>query len=123
PPDSQVTANIVPAIPFAFVTISLIVNIIRSGRVNEEEGVGGALDRAITPNGGSRLAASADSENLYPKVNFVFPIILFAGFCILPLVFAPFWLGQFTIGVTLAVVFLAYTLVTGEGGMLWLCQI
>ena len=44
-----------------------------SGRVNEEEGVGGALDRAITPNGGSRLAASADAENLYPKLNFIVP--------------------------------------------------
>ena len=123
PPDSEFTAKVLPSIPFAFVVISLIVNILRSGRVNEDDGVGGALDRAITPNGGSRLAASADSEDLYPKVNFVFPIILFAGVCILPLVFAPFWLGQFTVGVSLAVVFLAYTLITGEGGMLWLCQI
>ncbi len=123
PPDSEVTANIVPAIPFAFVTISLIVNIIRSGRVNEEEGVGGALDRAITPNGGSRLAASADSEDLYPKLNFTFPIILFAFICILPLIFNSYWQGQMMTGVALAVIFLSYTLVTGEGGMLWLCQI
>ena len=82
PPDSEVTANIIPSIPFAFVVISLIVNIIRSGRVNEEEGVGGALDRAITPNGGSRLAASADTEDFYPKLNFCFPVVLFA--CRLP---------------------------------------
>jgi branched-chain amino acid transport system permease protein len=123
PPDSEFTARVLPSIPFAFVVISLIVNIIRSGRVSEDDGVGGALDRAITPNGGSRLAASADSENLYPKVNFVFPVILFAGVCLLPLIFKPFWLGQLTVGVSLAVVFLAYTLVTGEGGMLWLCQI
>jgi branched-chain amino acid transport system permease protein len=123
PPDSEVTANIVPAIPFAFVTISLIVNIIRSGRVNEEEGVGGALDRAITPNGGSRLAASADSEDLYPKLNFTFPIILFAAICLLPLIFAPYWQALMVSGVALAVIFLSFTLVTGEGGMLWLCQI
>lgn len=123
PPDSEVTANIVPAIPFAFVTVSLIVNIIRSGRVNEEEGVGGALDRAITPNGGSRLAASSDSENLYPKLNFTFPIVIFAAICILPLIFAPYWQSLMVTGVALAVVFLSYTLVTGEGGMLWLCQI
>ncbi len=123
PPDSEITANIVPAIPFVFVVISLVVNIIRSGRVNEEEGVGGALDRAITPNGGSRLAASADSEDLYPKLNFTFPIVLFAGICILPLIFAPYWQGQMMTGVALAVIFLSYTLVTGEGGMLWLCQI
>jgi len=123
PPDSEITANIVPSIPFAFVVISLIVNIIRSGRVNEEEGVGGALDRAITPNGGSRLAASSDSENVYPKLNFTFPIIIFAAICILPLIFAPYWQSLMVTGVALAVVFLSYTLVTGEGGMLWLCQI
>ena len=123
PPDSEITANIVPSIPFAFVVISLIVNIIRSGRVNEEEGVGGALDRAITPNGGSRLAASSDSEDLYPKLNFTFPIVLFVGICILPLIFAPYWQSLMVTGVALAVVFLSYTLVTGEGGMLWLCQI
>ena len=123
PPDSEVTANIVPAIPFAFVVISLIVNLWRSGRVNEEEGVGGALDRAITPNGGSRLAASTDSEDLYPKLNFTFPIVIFAAICILPLIFAPYWQSLMVTGVALAVVFLSYTLVTGEGGMLWLCQI
>jgi branched-chain amino acid transport system permease protein len=123
PPDSEVTANIIPSIPFAFVVVSLIYNIIRSGRVNEEEGVGGALDRAITPNGGSRLAASTDSENLYPKLNFWFPVGIFAFACVLPLIFKPYWLGLFGTGITLAIVFLAYTLVTGEGGMLWLCQI
>ena len=123
PPDSEITANIVPAIPFAFVVISLIVNIVRQGRVNEEEGVGGALDRAITPNGGSRLAASSDSENLYPKLNFTFPVILFAGICILPLIFSSYWQSLMVTGIALAVIFLSYTLVTGEGGMLWLCQI
>ena len=123
PPDSEVTANIVPSIPFAFVVISLIINIIRSGRVNEEEGVGGALDRAITPNGGSRLAASADTEDYYPKTNFYFPVVLFGVACLLPLVLEPYWLGLFMTSVCVAVSFLAMTLVTGEGGMLWLCQI
>jgi branched-chain amino acid transport system permease protein len=123
PPDSEVTANIIPAIPFAFVVIALIVNLARSGRVNEEEGVGGALDRAITPNGGARLAASTDSENLYPKLNFFFPVVIFAGVCVLALIFKPYWLGLLETGATLAVIFLSYTLVTGEGGMLWLCQI
>jgi branched-chain amino acid transport system permease protein len=123
PPDSDVTANIIPSIPFAFVVVSLIVNLARSGRVNEEEGVGGALDRAITPNGGARLAASTDSENLYPKLNFWFPVVLFAGICLLPLIFKPYWLGLLATGITLAIIFISYTLVTGEGGMLWLCQI
>ncbi len=123
PPDSEVTSNIVPSIPFAFVVISLIVNIIRSGRVNEEEGVGGALDRAITPNGGSRLAASADTNDYYPKTNFYFPVVLFGVACLMPLILEPYWLGLFLTSVCVSVAFLAMTLVTGEGGMLWLCQI
>ncbi len=123
PSDSQLTTNIVPAIPFAFVVVSLVINLARAGRVNEEEGVGGALDRAIKPNGGTRLAASVDTENHYPRLNFWFPVVVFAGIALLPLIFAPYWAGVLMTGVCLAIVFMSYTLVTGEGGMLWLCQI
>ena len=123
PPDSEFTAGLIPSIPFIFVVISLVVNVIRTGRVNEEEGVGGALDRAITPQGASRLAASATPDNPYPRLNFFFPAVLFAMFVGLVFVFNPFWLGQFGRAAALAVVFLSITLVTGEGGMLWLCQV
>jgi branched-chain amino acid transport system permease protein len=123
PPDSEVTANLIPAIPFAFVVISLVVNLLRAGRINEEEGVGGALDRAITPNGGTRLAASADTENPYPRLNFWFPVAVFGFVSFLPVLFNPYWDGVLTTGVALAVLFLSFTLVTGEGRMLWLCQI
>ena len=73
PTDSQFTANIIPSIPFVFIVISLIINIVRSGRVNEEEGVGGALDRAITPHGGSRLAASVDVDEPLPEAQLLLP--------------------------------------------------
>jgi branched-chain amino acid transport system permease protein len=122
PSDSQIATNVIPAIPFAFVVISLVVNLARAGRVNEEEGVGGALDRAIKPHGGIRLAASADSENLYPRLNFWFPVVVFAIVAFLVLIANSFWVGVLATGVCLAVVFMSYTLVTGEGGMLWLCQ-
>ena len=123
PPDSEFTAKVVPSIPFVFVVLSLIYNIARSGRVNEADDVGGALDRAITPNGGSRLGAAAGVDNPYPRLNFGFPVVVFAAVCVLALVLAPFWLSLLGTAVALAVVFLSYTLVTGEGGMLWLCQI
>src|SRR5581483_11611389 len=61
PPDSQFTADVVPSIPFVFIVLSLVYNIVRSGRVSETDGVGGALDRAIVPHGSSRLAASVDA--------------------------------------------------------------
>ena len=41
--------------------------------------MGGALDRAITPHGGSRLAASTDADDPYPKLNFFFPIVALRG--------------------------------------------
>jgi branched-chain amino acid transport system permease protein len=123
PSDSQITTNAVPSIPFVFVVVSLIINLARAGRVNEEEGVGGALDRSIKPHGGTRLAASADAENLYPRLNFWFPVVVFAGIALLPLILAPYWTTVLMTGVCLAVVFISYTLVTGYGGMLWLCQI
>ena len=40
PTDSQFTAAVIPSIPFVFIVISLIYNLVRLGRVNEEEGVG-----------------------------------------------------------------------------------
>lgn len=123
PPTSPVTANVIPAIPFVFVVVSLVVNLARSGRVDEEQGVGGALDRAITPNGGVRLAASTDVDDRFPRLDVGVPVVVFLGVAVLPLVFSGFWQGILATGVALAVVFLSYTLVTGEGGMLWLCQI
>jgi branched-chain amino acid transport system permease protein len=101
----------------------LLYYVLRSGSVNEDEGVGGALDRAITPHGGSRLAASADNGDPFPRLNFFFPVVVFAIVCTFPLFFDTYWMGLLGTAATLAIVFLAYTLVTGEGGMLWLCQI
>ena len=37
--------------------------------------------------------------------------------------FDQFWVGVFAQGIALAIIFLSYTLVTGEGGMISLCQI
>jgi branched-chain amino acid transport system permease protein len=46
----------------------------------------------------------------------------FAVVCILPLVLTQFWTGLIGEGVSLGIIFLSFTLVTGEGGMIWLCQ-
>jgi branched-chain amino acid transport system permease protein len=123
PPTSDITAAVIPSIPFAFIAIVLVYNIVRGGRVDEAEGVGGALDRAITPTGGNRLAAAAQVDNPMPRLTFAFPLILFAVVCILPLILRPFWVGLLGQAAALAIAMLSYTLVTGEGGMLWLCQI
>ena len=51
PPSSNWTTEIVDAVPFMFIAVFLLYNLIRRGRVGETERVGGALDRAITPQG------------------------------------------------------------------------
>ncbi len=42
---------------------------------------------------------------------------------VLPLLLDNFWMGLVAEGIAFAVIFLSYTLVTGEGGMIWLCQV
>jgi branched-chain amino acid transport system permease protein len=126
PADSSLTAAILPSVPFAFIVLFLAYHMIRGGRVSESEGVGGALDRAILPNGGSKLAASAENAvaaPIHPSVQRFGPLVLFALVCLLPLVLHTFWMGLMAQAVALAIVLLSYTLVTGEGGMLWLSQI
>jgi branched-chain amino acid transport system permease protein len=51
------------------------------------------------------------------------PLVLIAAFVAIPVIFNDFWLGIITTGVALAIIFLSYTLVTGEGGMISLAQI
>ncbi len=50
------------------------------------------------------------------------PALLAVGLFSVPLVLDDFWIGVVSQGVALAVLFLTFTLVTGEGGMLSLCQ-
>ena len=61
PPESQWTTEIIDAVPFIVIALFLIYSLIRRGRVGETDGWGGALDRAITPQGESRLAGSTSN--------------------------------------------------------------
>jgi branched-chain amino acid transport system permease protein len=51
------------------------------------------------------------------------PALLVALFVALPIVFDNYWLNVFTVGAALSIVFLSFTLVTGEGGLISLAQI
>jgi branched-chain amino acid transport system permease protein len=124
PPNSSYTADIVPSIPFGFILVFLIIYIIRSGRVSEGSGASGALDRAIqtqdTETGVGTLDAPARSVLAFNRIGGGGLMILLA---LTPLIFHGFWLEQADMGAAYALVFLSFTLVTGEGGMIWLCQI
>ena len=49
--------------------------------------------------------------------------LLFDNVTIFGVTFDQFWIGVFAQGMALAVIYLSYTLVTGEGGLISLCQI
>ncbi len=49
--------------------------------------------------------------------------LLFDNVTIFGITFDQFWVGVFAQGIALAIIYLSYTLVTGEGGMISLCQI
>ena len=127
PPASAWTTEVIDAIPFIVVAVVLVYNLIRRGRVGEVDGWGGALDRAITPQGESHLAGSASSAVETASLNAVgryagpLALIVLAG--TLPLVLGGYWVGLTAQAYAFAVIYLSWTLVTGEGGMLWLCQV
>ncbi len=127
PPSSQWTTEIVNAIPFAFIGVFLILSLIRKDTFAELKRVGGAVDAAITPQGESRLAGTTTSAIERGSLGFVGlyagPLLLIVLVGFLPLLMSGFWVGLGAQAFAYAVIFLSMTLVTGEGGMIWLCQI
>jgi branched-chain amino acid transport system permease protein len=124
PPNSSFTAAIVPSIPFAFILLFLIFYVIRGGAVREEEGTGGPLDHAIRPANEDPVnaASPATAGGLAGTALGAVPLLAVAA---LPLIFrgSAYWLGLVALGMCYSVTFLSFTVVTGEGGMLWLSQI
>jgi branched-chain amino acid transport system permease protein len=119
------TQNLVPSIPFLFMVISLVYYLARTGRVNEAGTGAGALDRAIAaPSAASVRASTPAGRSLSRwspwRAAPVVPLIVLA---FLPILFSGYWLNLAAGGLALGVALLSYTIVTGEGGMIWLCQI
>lgn len=122
PPDSSFTAAVLPSIPFVVTALFLVYFMIRSGGVDESAGVGGTLDRAIRPKGGTQGAVVTRDKAAGQTLSWRAPAVAFGAVCLLPLIMQGFWLGLLAQGVCFGIIFLSYTLVTGEGGMIWLCQ-
>ncbi len=120
PPGSIYTADLLSAIPFLVIAIFLIYFIARSRSIDEVQGVGGALDRAITPHGND--PAPTAGKTGFGALSWKPSAFAFAGLLALPLFLHSFWLGLVGQGIAYAVIFLSFSLVTGEGGMIWLCQ-
>ena len=122
PPASIYTADLLSAVPFLVIAISLTYFIARSGSIDEVQGVGGALDRAITPQRQRCVQRDGRAQAGLGAMSWKPSAFAFAGLLALPLFLHSFWLGLMGQGVAYGVIFLSFSLVTGEGGMIWLCQ-
>ena len=124
PPNSSFTAAIIPSIPFAFIAVALIIQSIGSRTIDESAGVGGPLDKAIRPANidTEDATGSTEAQTLWERGLSLLPLLAVG---LLPLIFSgsAFWLGLTALGMCYGITFLTFTIVTGEGGMLWLSQI
>jgi branched-chain amino acid transport system permease protein len=124
PPNSSFTAAIIPSVPFIFIVVALIFWLIRSGSLDEDAGVAGPLDLAIRPATLDSQGISSETSRFTPTGLGLtaIPLVVVA---VLPLIFrgSSYWLGLTALGLCYAITFLTFTVVTGEGGMLWLSQI
>jgi branched-chain amino acid transport system permease protein len=119
---SSFSAAVVPSVPFAFMLVFLLYYALRGQAV--EQATGGALDRAIAPQGGDPTALrSIARPGSGISVNTIGSVVFVIAVAVLPLVLDDYWAGLAAAGIALGIALLAYTLVTGEGGMVWLCQI
>jgi branched-chain amino acid transport system permease protein len=85
---------------------------------------GGALDRAIAPQGGDPSVVSANTATQgRAKLTFLGSVVVVGIVAVLPVSLDSYWAGLVASGIALAIALLSYTLVVGEGGMVWLCQI
>lgn len=126
PSSSSFSAAAIPSIPFAFILIFLGGHVLRGGRAGDSPRAG-VLDAAIKPAGGATASSGTATASGWQTRNgglagtatSLMPLALIA--CV-PAVLGGYWLGLAAAGFAYAVVFLSFTLVTGEGGMIWLCQ-
>jgi branched-chain amino acid transport system permease protein len=121
PPASSFTAAVIPSLPFVITVICLVYQLIRQGRISEPAGVGGPLDRAIAV---PREVPAEDPGKPASRGLGYMPSIVGVGVvAVLPLILGTYWVTQLALGVAYAVVLLSYSLVIGEGGMVWLCMV
>ena len=124
PANSSFTAALIPSIPFGFIVVALVLYLIKAGSLQEGSTARGPLDEAIRPAAEDTEAAPV-ARPQGGRIGAGIGTIPVAVIALLPLVFhgSAYWLGLVAIGLCYGITFLTFTLVTGEGGMLWLSQI
>jgi branched-chain amino acid transport system permease protein len=136
PPSSSLSQDITPAIPFAFVLLFLLYSSLRGGaRTSEERGgltqLGNSFalaDEAVD----SRVRRSDDeARSRAPATEWAAHLgsryggvaVFMAIVAVLPLLLQSYWVALVGLGFAYGIALLSYTLITGEGGVISLCQI
>lgn len=124
PESSTWTFALIASVPFVIVVVSLTVYTIR-GHAADRKLAGGALDAAIAVVQEGKEAAVAKAKlPLAARLAALIPNNTFVVFCaILPLLVVGYHVGLVGQAIALGIIFLSYTLLTGQGGMISLCQI
>jgi branched-chain amino acid transport system permease protein len=124
PPSSSFTAAVTPSIPFLVTACFLVYHMVRRGRLDEGAGTGGPLDRAIAVYGGLHPAALRGASRVGTTgLGWGPALAAFVSLAVLPALLNGFWVGLLAQGVAFGVLFLSFSLVTGDGGMVWLCMV
>ena len=128
PVNSSLTSAILSSIPAFVIAVFLIIYLAFSRQVNEAASTGGALDRAIRPQGGAADIAKSGASTAVVAARtgwspyMLGPVVGIALVALLPILLTGYWLTLLGTGLAFSVIFLSYTMVIGEGGMIWLCQ-
>ncbi|GAB89758.1 ABC transporter permease [Gordonia rhizosphera] len=122
-PESAFAAKAIPSVPFVLMFGFLLYHAFR-GQAGDVV-AGGGLDRAISTNGNDPTTAPRSQSRTRPylRPSLIAATITIAVVALLPLTMTTYWTGLATAGICCAIALLSYTLVVGEGGMVWLSQI
>jgi branched-chain amino acid transport system permease protein len=121
-PNGTFAEYFIPSVPMIFMLAALLIFAV-IGETGSSQ-AGGALDKAIRVDGGdSSVAPSRGLTIGRLPMPLVLSVALVAVVAIFAQVSTVYWTGLAAGGICLGIALLSYTLVTGEGGMLWLCQI
>jgi|SoiMethySBSTD1v2_1073268.scaffolds.fasta_scaffold53560_4 branched-chain amino acid transport system permease protein len=139
PADSFWSVGVVESIPFAFIVISLVVYAIRDGGGTDRTArLGGALDAALRsshaqtvrrrdPESAGRRGSSVHRPRIVATtLHWLAQPLSSPGVVVavlLPLVLSGYRVGLAAQAAAYGIVFLSYTLLTGQGGVISLCQI
>jgi ABC-type branched-subunit amino acid transport system permease subunit len=127
PTEGFFSKGVSASIPFAVMLVFLIVYSFTSSGLRREEfeidrrrsgGVHGDAPPLPPTHGLRRLVGPVATAVVLALIP-----LLFDSVTILGVTFDAFWIGVFAQGLALSIIFLSYTMVTGEGGMISLCQI